>query len=81
MPPGPAGGSLPDKDVFRLLAARWSCLGGVVGFRGAAGAAGSSAGTAVVGLDAAVIGRESYTGDVHQPNASERLFIDVWLLI
>ena len=78
-PVGPAGGSLPDREVFSLLAARWSCLGGVAGFRGAAGAAASSAGAAVMGLDAAVIGLDSYTGDAHRPKASERLQIDMEL--
>lgn len=79
MPAGPAGGSLPDREVFSLLAARWSCLGGVVGFRGAAGAVDSSVGAAVVGLDAAVIGLDSYTGDAHRPKASEKLKIAVEL--
>lgn len=72
---------MPDREVFSLLAARWSCLGGVVGFNGAAGAVAFSAGAAVVGLDAAVIGLDSYTGDAHRPKASERLQMDMELKI
>ena len=69
-PAGPAGGSLPDREVLSLPAARWSCRGGVAGFRGVAAGA-DSAGAAVVGLDVAVIGRTSYTGDAHRPTGSD----------
>ena len=69
----PVGGSLPDSVVLSFPgAALRSCLGGVVGLRGMAADVASSAGVAVAGLDLAVTGRRSYTGDAHTPIASGR---------